>query len=186
MHESLAATARAKRRREDGAVLLGIEEVLGEAGLDVARLLLARLLARLRHLAPPLLLLPPLPAPTAVLVLGFLLRREIEPTSQRINWKTTDGDSVAEPLVGPAQSEWEWAWALPGPSRAPLCGQPRPSRDSGIGNVVAMARRLARGRGFPAPLVQPRIRGERKRELRLRWWSCCGYHHPYRFLEVGR
>lgn len=85
MHESLAATARAKRRREDGAVLLGIEEVLGEAGLDVARLLLARLLARLRHLAPPLLLLPPLPAPTAVLVLGFLLRREIEPTSQRIN-----------------------------------------------------------------------------------------------------
>jgi hypothetical protein len=33
-------------------LLLGIEEVLGEAGLDVARLLLARLLARLRHLLP--------------------------------------------------------------------------------------------------------------------------------------
>lgn len=32
------------------AVLPGVEHVLGEAGLDVARLLLARLLARLRHL----------------------------------------------------------------------------------------------------------------------------------------
>lgn len=70
MHESLSASARAKRRREDGAVLLGIEEVLGEAGLDVARLLLARLLAGLRHLAPPLAAAA---APTTVL--GVPLRR---------------------------------------------------------------------------------------------------------------
>jgi hypothetical protein len=40
------------QEKETEAVLLGIEEILGEAGLDVARLLLARLLARLRHLLP--------------------------------------------------------------------------------------------------------------------------------------
>lgn len=45
---------------EKGRVLPRVEHVLGEAGLDVARLLLARLLARLRHpLASLLLLLPP-------------------------------------------------------------------------------------------------------------------------------
>jgi hypothetical protein len=45
-----------------GYLLPGVEHVLGETGLDVARLFLARLLARLRH---PLayLLLPPPPPP---------------------------------------------------------------------------------------------------------------------------
>jgi hypothetical protein len=51
-------------------VLLGIEHVLGEAGLDVARLLLARLLALLRHL----LLLPPPPPPP----LGSKLRLGVD------------------------------------------------------------------------------------------------------------
>jgi hypothetical protein len=62
-------TKRTKKKKslemEDTAayVLLGIEHVLGEAGLDVARLLLARLLALLRHLLLLLLLPPPPPPP---------------------------------------------------------------------------------------------------------------------------
>ena len=47
-----------------GYQLPGVEHVLGETGLDVARLFLARLLARLRHpLAFAYLLLPPPPLP---------------------------------------------------------------------------------------------------------------------------
>ena len=47
-----------------GYLLPGVEHVLGETGLDVARLFLARLLARLRHpLAFAYLLLPPPPLP---------------------------------------------------------------------------------------------------------------------------
>ena len=47
-----------------GCLLPGVEHVLGETGLDVARLFLARLLARLRHpLAFTYLLLPPPPPP---------------------------------------------------------------------------------------------------------------------------
>ena len=46
-----------------GCLLPGVEHVLGETGLDVARLLLARLLARLRHPLAYLLLLPPPPPP---------------------------------------------------------------------------------------------------------------------------
>jgi hypothetical protein len=50
MHKFLESITRTKSGNR--VVLLGIEKVLGEAGLDVARLLLARLLARPGHLLP--------------------------------------------------------------------------------------------------------------------------------------